>query len=177
MCVKFSLNISKLDLEIAFNSKIAFDFYPIKEALPYKEFPVYTKSGFRFITWGNSNSKSIHKRKSDLKSSDFIRGVLPITGFYTWKKEKLIAPIGFGDHKETLKLHPLLISQEACTLVFIPVLIQNNTFYIIVDESSNIIKEYQPNEPLFIDEIDGWIKNERYTFSKFSNKTIAVTIL
>jgi len=172
MCVKFSLKASKSELESIFNSSIDFNFTPIKEALPYKEYPIYTVDGFKLLVWGNVDSKIIHKRQSDLDSTNFKRGVLPITGFYTWKKEKIIAPIGFGDHKETLKLHPLHITQLDILIVNIPVLIKYNTFFIVVDNSSDKIKEYQPNEPLFINEVHGWLKNKSYDLSKFSDREI-----
>lgn len=175
MCVKFSLKASKSELETIFNSSIDFNFTPIKEALPYKEYPIYTENGFKLLVWGDIYSKIIHKRQSDLDFINFKRGVLPITGFYTWKKEKVIAPIGFGDHKETLKLHPLHITQLDISIVNIPVLIQDNTFFIVVDNSSDRIKEYQPNEPLFTNEVNSWLKSKGYVLTKFSDRELKVS--
>jgi len=172
MCIKFSLNTSKTDFENIFGEKIPFQFNPIKDAFPFKKYPVYTEFGFVEMTWGDPKTKIIHKRKSDIKN--YQKGVLPITGFYIFKKEKIIAPIGFGDHKETLKIQPFFVSQKEIEITKVAVLYQNNIFFIIVDEASEKIKQFQSNEPLVLKDSVKWLANNENSLFRFSNIEIEI---
>ena len=174
MCVKFSLNLSKMELENCFNTKISFDFFPIKEGVPFQNYPILGDNGIREMTWGNPDSKIIHKRISDIKH--FKKGILPITGFYTFKKEKIIAPIGFGDHKETLKLHPLHINQSNKKASLIAVLYDKDQFYILIEKASEKIIEFQPNEPLVItSKFNDWIElGSSLSLQKISDNGISI---
>ena len=178
MCVKFTLTESKDSLQELFQDDLPWSWQANTNSLPYNAYPILTKDGIQSMCWGDISTKEIHKRKSDITSNHLLHGILPINGFYTWKKEKLIAPIGFGDHKETIKLHPILIKHENQSVTFVPVLFQvikeQMVFYILVDEASKRIKQYQPNEPLVIENYSDWVNLKNVKLMKFSDSPIVL---
>lgn len=161
MCVKFAINTSKTALANLYNHPID-EFRAQKEGLPYKKHLVLTNNGFKNMIWGDSSQKIIHKRIIDIEKLE--KGILPITGFYIWKKEKAYAPIGFGEHKELIKIFQKFVSIKNKPIIHIPILwhLKNNQyqFYILVDNSKPIIKPYQPNEPLVVTNFNNWINNQ-----------------
>ena len=171
MCIKFSLPQEKQQIEKEYKSIITFS-YLSQEVVPYHECPILSNEGIIKMTWGNKQDKIIHKQIKDVENTLYKRGVLPMKEFFTWKKEKLIAPIGFGDHKEVVKIQQFKVQPVKNVIIHVPVLYtqieQKYTFYILIGRASPSIEIYQPNEPLQVNDPFTWLGCEVTKIDYFS---------
>ena len=118
------------------------------QCLPFQQYKIQTKVGEKELVWGDKSTKKFNQKIGEINNDEFEKGILQINGFYVFKKEKAIAPIGFGDHKESLKLTEYIVAFPEYQTVNLSVIIVDDKFYLLVDDASSIIKEFQPNEPL-----------------------------
>ena len=162
MCTKVAIIADKEELQDCFCDYTTLtDFEPITKGLPLQKYPIFSKYGFKQLYWGKKKEKLIiHKSINELEFDYSQRGVLAITGFYILKKEKAPAPIGFGDHKVTVKITSYFIKRKDDGLILLPVVIDeiDNSFLIVMQKSSNFIKKYQVKEPIVISNTEDWLK-------------------
>ena len=162
MCVKISLIAELGELQNLFNDYQFSQFEPIYKGNPLSKYPVLTANGIKNLQWGEKkDTLIIHHQKTDLETKKYKRGVLAITGFYIIKKEKTYAPVGFGDHKETIKIIPYLVKRKDDDLMMLPVLLKENSFYIIMQKSNTLLQKYQKKEPLIISKHEKWMSNSK----------------
>jgi len=160
MCIRISIVSEKEELQEKFNDyQSPFNFEPIYNGSPLHKYPVYTEEGIKILQWGVKKEKlKIHQEKEGVANQK--RGVLALTGFFLWKTEKTPAPIGFGDHKETIKVVPHYLKRKDDDLLYLPVIIngEDNTFFIIVETANLLINSFQEKSPILLSSIEKWMK-------------------
>ena len=181
MCTKVAILAEKEELQDCFSDYTTLtDFEPINEGLPLQKYPIFTENGFKQLVWGEKKEKLIiHKSKNELDFDNTVRGVLAVTGFYILKKEKAPAPIGFGDHKETVKITPYFVKRKDDGLILLQVAIDegDNSFLIVMQKSSDFIENYQDKEPIVISNTEDWFKQLNIEDSPISDNDFEIPLI
>lgn len=184
MCIQVSIESSIEELQNTFfNYDSSFTFQPINYGSPLNKFPIYTQNGWVELTWGEKKEFfSIHQNIEEIAIDKVERGILPATSFYTLYTEKAPAPIGFGDHKDTVKITKYGLKRKDDGLFFLPVILDRKTqiFHILVHNAGEVLQKYTSIEPVQIEDFEPWLiygeirkekyKNEKYMLYKVSNR-------
>jgi putative SOS response-associated peptidase YedK len=188
MCGRYSLSKSKIQLEERFQAEMLGDFKPRYNIAPTQLVPVITSEspkGFSFFYWGitpdfgknkpvsqkfiNAKAETVHEKISFKNSFQKRRCLVPVDGFYEWKKlgKKTKIPYRFT-----------LANDEAFAFAGIweeyenELGESNHTFLILTTEPNSLVSEVHDRMPVILKRED-----EKKWLDKYSSQEELIKML